>query len=944
MPRASIIAGILLWGTGVLAQPFLPSPLQWLFPRGTPEALHSQPTPSAPQPLDSFRLKWREPALAGEGAVLVGKLRPSGKLMPSMPWAPNEIAAVRGDTLFLLSGAGWILARTALPPFSWDVSAVLDTVAPVPRAYSANPGILALESVEHRSPDSLVATFLLGMTPADTLAILRRLIVDMRPYRPNLAASLLPFAARSAAGVTLYYALLHTTRPDPGAGAYARGLVQFASDSLLPAFPIANTPDDTGARLLYAPRLWHTQPSLTLLPGGILRLLLPIHPAAGEQSVLRNRLGHQTRADSAYLIGIDLHGNVPSSGIAPVPLSLDSAAPEPIVLPLWVRLQPTPTSGERPYILLAEGYRGNAPLGPARLHLYDATGQPVASTALPNSPPFEGGLNHFWSIGVGDVDGPPSNAVPPFYPNNPGMEILATPNTPEQAVPGARLFVLRYRTDVRIPKPQPPNAFLFPFDTIVSAPCSGWIAAVADLDGDGRAEILLADQGTLHIWRLRPYADPLFALGAPFDTVFSITFPGERITTVAVADVEGDGRADVLVRTSAALSCIGIPLLPAWTVLHPLQDTTLCVSDTLHLRWVNHGRGFSPLILSFQPYDAGQPRGARRRLAILPNDEDTVSVALPARLFLPDTVGRLILQCSAPVPVEDSTALVSVRFPRLTLFTPRSGDTVVIGDTISLQGRCTCADTVRVLPGDGAAEVQAAVDSTGIVTLRLPVPCPPGISCWEAPRPWYPTVVAIADTFAQPLQLTLIRKARHLPASLLLFPTGICPEVLLQWESAQCPTVTLGVSTDGGVTFTELPSSAQDGSTRWVLPPAAGDTLWLRVCCTSCQRLDTVVPLTSSLQLELLAPNPVVFPEQQLQIRYSLSEAGSARVRILDAADNLVRELVPWRAHASGVLYCESWDGTAYSGAPVPTGTYYVLIEHEHRRWLFPVFVRWNRR
>ncbi|MEN3027421.1 MAG: hypothetical protein ABDH31_06955, partial [Chlorobiota bacterium] len=125
-----------LWANSLTAQTALPSPLQWLYPRGTVEALALQPTPSAPQALDSFRIKWREPALAGPGALLVGRVIPSEKLLPQLPWAPNDIVGIGGDTLYVISGAGWIRARLPLPPFVWDVCALLDTTAPIPRSYS----------------------------------------------------------------------------------------------------------------------------------------------------------------------------------------------------------------------------------------------------------------------------------------------------------------------------------------------------------------------------------------------------------------------------------------------------------------------------------------------------------------------------------------------------------------------------------------------------------------------------------------------------------------------------------------------------------------------------------------------------------------------------------------------------------------------------------------
>lgn len=924
------------------AQGWLPSPLQWLYPRSIPEATLVQPTPSAPQNVDSFRLKWSEPALAGEGAILVGSVLRPEKLLPELPWASNDIVAVRGDTLYVLSGAGWIRQRFPLPPFLWDVSALLDTLAPVPRPYSSSPAVIALQSVEHRRPDSLVSTYLVAAF-GDSLRLLRRLVVDMRPYAPNLAAAVLPFAARATPANTLIYALVQTqtVQADTSPLPYFRGLTQFASDSLLPAFPIANLPDMPSARTLYAPALGLTQPSLTVLPGGIVRLLLPMHPEPNSATVIVNRLGHRTRADSAYLVGLDLHGNLPATGLAPVTVPLDSAARYPTVVPLWLRLQPDPAQSERPFILIAESYEGPSASGTARLHLYDATGLPLASPLLANSPAFSGSLNHGWSIAVGNFDGPPSNTVLPFYPNNPGMEVAASPNTPSRAVAGSRLFILRYRTDYAVPKPQPPNAVLFPFDTIVSAPCSGWIAAAADLDGDGRDEVLLVDRGTLQIWRLRNYADPRFSLGAPFDTVWSVTFPGERITGVVVADVDGDGRADLLVRTTHALHCLGTPLLPALHVVSPRLDSAVCVADTIILRWVNHIRGYSPVRILFQPYRDGSPRGpARILVAAHPNETDTVSLRLPARLLLPDTVGRLLIESLTTPTATDSSPLLSLRFPSLSLTTPMPGDSMTVGTSVLLSGVCPCTDTLVVMSVD--TTLSLLPDSTGAFAVWVRVPCPPGAPCTTPLPPWALRFTCRADTFATAYTMHFPRRPAVAPATVYLFPESICPEVLAVVSAAQCPAPTLAYSTDGGVSFTELPSPGIGPSVRWVLPPVGADTVWLRLCCSGCLRMDTVLTLRSPLTLQLLAPNPLELPHHQLQIRYSFTTAGSARLRIVDAADNLIRELVPWRPHSPQTTYCETWDGTASTGTPVPTGSYYVVIEHQSSRWIFPVFVLWK--
>jgi len=210
----------------LFGQTLLPSPQQWLYPSGTPEGTRSQPTPSAPQPLDSFRIKWRHPALAGEGALLVGKVLPRGPLLPGLPWAPNELIGVAGDTLVVLEGSGRLAGRLALPPFLWDVCAIMDTTAPLPRGYSSEPALIAVQSSEHRRPDSTVATYLVGYDArADTLALLRQLVLDMRPYGPNLAAALVPFAARRAGARTLIYGIASSLAPRSGSG-FLRGVVQ----------------------------------------------------------------------------------------------------------------------------------------------------------------------------------------------------------------------------------------------------------------------------------------------------------------------------------------------------------------------------------------------------------------------------------------------------------------------------------------------------------------------------------------------------------------------------------------------------------------------------------------------------------------------------------------------------------------------------------------------
>src|SRR5690606_28991691 len=115
--------------------------------------------------------------------------------------------------------------------------------------------------------------------------------------------------------------------------------------------------------------------------------------------------------------------------------------------------------------------------------------------------------NHYWSVAVGNVDGISSNEELPYYPNNPGREIIVTQSSRDFAVANSRISVLKYIGNESIPKTSPPNRFLSPFDTICTQRINGWIAAVNDLDGasDQKDEILVVNNSQIMLLQLRDY-------------------------------------------------------------------------------------------------------------------------------------------------------------------------------------------------------------------------------------------------------------------------------------------------------------------------------------------------------------------------------------------------------------------------------------------------------
>lgn len=70
--------------------------------------------------------------------------------------------------------------------------------------------------------------------------------------------------------------------------------------------------------------------------------------------------------------------------------------------------------------------------------------------------------------------------------------------------------------------------------------------------------------------------------------------------------------------------------------------------------------------------------------------------------------------------------------------------------------------------------------------------------------------------------------------------------------------------------------------------------------------------------------NPALQP---LQVRYSLRQAATARLVVYNTLQQQVAELVPSSDHHAGTTYHASWNGTDMSGAYVPSGTYFYVLE-----------------
>jgi len=78
-----------------------------------------------------------------------------------------------------------------------------------------------------------------------------------------------------------------------------------------------------------------------------------------------------------------------------------------------------------------------------------------------------------------------------------------------------------------------------------------------------------------------------------------------------------------------------------------------------------------------------------------------------------------------------------------------------------------------------------------------------------------------------------------------------------------------------------------------------------------------------------------------LEISYILTNDARVSVKILDAANRLVKELISSVQRQSNTYYCEYWDGRNYDGSLVDPGLYYIFLQlSDGNQEIFPIFVK----
>ncbi|QLH54727.1 MAG: hypothetical protein CH6_3991 [Candidatus Kapaibacterium sp.] len=950
------------------SQTFPTSPAVWLFPNGNAQGTRYQQIPSFTQDVSQFIVKWRNKSIAGDVQALVGNIiRDTAKIDDTFPYAPNEIVAVVGGKVVVVDGKGFT-HKTNTFGFQYvkNISVLFDTLS---TTYYPNPTstlVLGLETIEFENPkDTLIYTYIAGYdSKADTIALLKRLVLDMRQYKPNVFGSMKPFFARRLGSDFLVYSTTNIYNPiakdtNPSTPEFFRGFSVFPSNNVLYTFPMPDITDNQIFRVTVGPEVSITPPSI-FQEGGNFYVAVPNFASLGpDVNVPCNISLDRTNPTKCYLLGYTLLNNQIRQKFQPLELSsiLDGNGKRPRVRPFFVTLNNSLTNDSL-YLLVAEEYLGiDSSFGQARLHLFDGNGNAITLPGDLISPSFVGKNNHSWSIAVGNVDGNSANSFPPYFPNNPGKEIIVTYSSKFGSVAGNKLLVLRYNEMKPIPKPNPPNSFLFPFDTICTASISGWVASVNDIDGapNGKDEIVLVDGSRLLIVQLRDYNSFDFKLGKPFDTLFIKDFPNETIMEAIVSDVDGDGKNDIVVVTNNYLYLIGSPLPKLIEVVDPRFDEfsikEFCFGDTLFLTIKSKSKTDNTVNVRFVPRVNNQNQYSKS--FILQNnvriDRETTLVKIGVSRQLLGQVGILYIENSLDATqVFDSTGVFQFNAPNV-FFDQAVLQQIDVYTNATVSFSTLCVDTLLLqysIDGKQWFDILTILKPQANETRLITLPCLPifdySSSMLSAKVPFraiysrfdYKDTSAVVLKSVKPEQFTITYDSSNTLCCTKYFRWNVLPN---------CDTLSVLFSIDGGVTFKKIADlDAKSGVYSFEQQRTFPDKIAFRfVCSKECLVADTTIFISKPSIINAVSPNPFNPFTEQAEVSFILKVDSDVTIKIVDQANRIVKTLLENAPRTRETYYCVFWDGTNFNNRVVDPGLYYILLETSNGdKEIFSIFVK----
>lgn len=957
---------------------FSASPANWKYIQGNLEGSRYIEQRSGRQYFDSLKVKWTTPLIAGSVQPLIGNIVSNDKIFSYMPYAPNEMAAIVGDRIVIIDGSGKTIINDKLPEQLYgviNISALLDTTFTGDGFPFASPTVvLGLETIETNRTDSLAVAFIVGFDhQTQKLKIIRRFSMNLKNNSnyPNVSAALKPvFSKKSGDDFTLY-ATFNMSAPKIGnpfffEPPFLRGFTQFTTSNIISNFPMPDIGDDLNNRVTVGPEVSFTQPTITNRVLGKTLIALPNYPTPNltDRPIPNNSiLTGTTNANKPYLISLDLSGSFLVENFPTVDLSNIVKGSRPRIRPIFVNTTDNAMASDSMFILVLEEYNGvNGSNGTAKIHLFDVNGNPLTSpnkiTEPPYLPPsFVGGMNHYWSVAVGDVDGNPINEWLPYFPNNRGKEIIVTQSSKEFAFAGSKLSILRYNSGPEIDKPSPPGEYLFPFDTIASQRINGWVAAVNDFDGninDGKDEIFLVNGSEVLVLRMKNYNSVDFRLGIPFDTVYTLGFPNQTISNLAIADIDGDGLNDMIITTFDSTYVIGSPLPKTISVAEPryynAPQKTFCPHDTVKLKWNNFSSTTQAMLLFAQVVNNQVVKIDTLVLNITNNQPEVIYDFVVNEKVIGKDGFFIIAAASNPTINYDTTTILSFSKPSATI-TDVEKLVLISGSKTNISGISFCCDSIKFkvsLDGNEWQEIGKIFVQNSTFVGELDVPCLPIFNCGLSSKN-NNLLLKLELQKGNYIDSNTVLSVPVIPAHFPIYwdtSKTNNPTITFKWNSSLLPTdldsVYFLVSINGGQSFTEIDKfSVNSNQFIWNVSLNTPDTLIVRFCSSKhCYITDTTISNFQPRYIIAVSPNPMNI-YQTMELVYKVPKEAIVNIRIFDQSNKLVRELARNAHRLPNTAYCEFWDARMSDGTAVANGIYYIRLELDDGSFeIYPIYVR----
>lgn len=925
----------------------------WWYPLGNPEGTRNNPVQlDSGQNAAGLAVKWRNTRLKGAPTLLVGALATG-----STPNA-QQVVGTSGTDVIVLGDRG--LARSSvkygdrfLTPARVVLTGLFNTSSLTPRVGQRPTQIGIGVDRKPRDVNDELYCFL-----ADA---------DARPTKQAI-----PFVSGAENANVGIYPLFRadgnmfmavTLNSNAGQNITANTIRKYK-------LAVGTGPNELLWQYPAAPRLYPQQPAVLIDPSnkdtGTYMGLGTIPYTTGGVYASLPQLGDRTFSNEAYSITIvddTTNGRKDYKHIETIRRPDEARIQASESNTYFMVLQTSPGNSADYYRLVTDEYDGRAGrtgIPALRLrHAFKATPDSI----LPFRPDADNiaAGDKGWTIATADIDGTqPDRTVDAVRAvNNTGEEILAAyRNLDGSEVVNNTLWALRLNALDKFPNDS------IPLTSFIRYPFSGRLMAVGHLVRDtvgsntnvAKQEVLIAHRDTLRVLRLLDYDNSVFDRQRPeaspyFEVLATFRLDG-LITSVAIADVDGDRLNDIVVGTAGSTYCIGAPLARPFGSVRT-DSASYCGSGTIRAYWNRTFGGDSAVRVRIVDADGVQrfdtvptihPGADPLNVGAGPDSLD-----IPTDSLRPGTYRAIVSDPSLP-NIADTTATFTIGGTTIDDFTVGT-NAPAFGEPIPISATVGCADEVRLersIDGGNWTPIATVPVHGSAADASDTIACP-GDLC-NAPESMtvrYRYVDKWDSTTSPERTVLLVVPSQALAVS--SSGSGAVRERVVSWPADvfPCGAVHIDIAaagTDAWSTVASL-SNPSAGSTTFLVPDSLSGTLRLRLCCSDgtgavCRRglaSFEIPPLPSE---GFVAPNPFSPGRApgETWIYYKPRKAGPVSVTIYDAGRAVVAKLVSGQMQGARFQRAR-WDGTNSRGEIVAAGTYICVIESSNEQTILPIIV-----